>query len=178
MGKRYLFVALAFIITSSAFSIDAIAAEIEGAFGYRFGGTVPVSNIIDRYESVYPPLLESYHVNPLLQNRDLDSYAVTMCKNFHTIVNLSGFKLFDDREEAMVFLEKYKRGLENKYGRFNRPPIDSPADGVYKETLIKNGASVSALVVNKSMNPPQWAFMIMYDNFTLTRQCGVPIRQP
>lgn len=173
MTRRSFFIVLAVTITSLTFSIEAMAAEIEGAFGYKFGGTVPASKLIDRYESVYPPLLESYHVNPLLSNRDLDSYAVTMCRNTHTIVNLSGFKLFDDREEAMVFLEKYKRGLEKKYGQFNRLPMDSQADGVYKESLIKNAASVSVLVVNKSMNPPQWAFMIMYDDIPLTRQCGV-----
>ena len=149
------------------------AAEIEGAFGYRFGDTVLRSNIIDRYENAFPDLLESYHVTPLIQNRGLDTYSVTMCKSFHSITNISGSKLFNSREEAMTVLEKYKQFLENKYGTFNQPTIYDPTDGTYKETLIKNAASVSVLVINKSMDPPQWAFMIMYDNIPLTRQCGV-----
>ncbi|MFA7061900.1 MAG: hypothetical protein WC156_13920 [Pedobacter sp.] len=173
MRRRYLFILLVVIITNLAIPMGLFAAEIEGAFGYRFGDTVLMSNIIDRYESVYPALLESFHVKPLTSNRDLDTYSVTMCKNFHIITNLSGFKLFNSREEAMTFLEKYKRFLENKYGTFNRPPMNDPTDGTYKETLIKNAASVSVLVVNKSSNPPQWAFMIMYDNIPLTRRCGV-----
>jgi len=173
MRRRCLFIILAVIITNSSISTDLLAAEIEGAFGYRFGDTVLKSNIIDRYESSYPALLESYHVKPLISNRDLDTYSVTMCRNFHIINNISGFKLFNSREEAMVFLEKYKQFLENKYGTFNRPPMNDPTDGTYKETLIKNAASVGVLVVNKSMNSPQWAFMIMYDNLNITRRCGV-----
>jgi hypothetical protein len=172
MRKKYLFFILSVII-NIAISIDLFAAEIEGAFGYRFGDTVQTSNIIDRYENSYPALLESYHVNPLTHNRDLDTYSVTMCKRFHIITNISGFKLFNNQEDAMTFLKKYKQFLENKYGTFNRPIMNDPNNGVYKETLIKNAASVSVIVVNKSMNPPQWAFMIMYDNIPLTRRCGV-----
>jgi len=173
MRRRYFLILLAAISINSAISTNLLAVEIEGAFGYRFGDTVLASNIIDRYESAFPALQESYHVTPLVHNRDLDTYSVTMCKYFHTITNISGFKLFDSREEAMTFLEKYNRFLETKYGKFNRKTMNDPTTGTYKETLIKNAASVSVLVVNKSMNPPQWAFMIMYDNIPLTRQCGV-----
>ena len=175
MIRRYLIILSAVISANLAIPGDLLSAEIDGAFGYKFGDTVPMSNIIDRYESVLPALLESYHVKPLIQNRDLDSYSVTIGKNFHFIINLSGFKLFNNREEAMEFLEKYKQFLENKYGSFNRPIINNTNDGTYKETLIKNGSSVSVLVVNKSMNPPQWAFMIMYDNIPLLRRCGVQL---
>jgi len=172
MRKKYLFILLA-VITNIAISLDLLAAEIEGAFGYRFGDTVLMSNIIDGYQSAFPDLLESYHVKPLIHNQDLDTYSVTVCKQFRIITNIAGFKLFNSQEEAMTFLEKYKQFLENKYGTFNRPIMNDQANGFYKETLIKNAASVSVMVVNKFTNPPQWAFMIMYDNIPLTRRCGV-----
>ena len=171
--KFFIYILLLAIFIQSALVTDILAAEIEGAFGYRFGDTVPASNLINRYVGSYPDILEYYHVKPLIRNSDLDTYSVTLCKSFHTITNISGSKLFDSRDEAMIFLEKYKRLLEKKYGEFDRTSMNDQLDDVYRETLIKNSASVSVFVVNKSLDPPQWGFMIMYDNITLTRQCGV-----
>jgi hypothetical protein len=146
--------------------------EIVGAFGYRFGEIPDRSNIISQIVSSYPMLLENYYVSPLIKNRGLDTYSVSLCKRTKRIINLSGFKLFDSRDEAMASLEKYKLALENKYGTFNRPTYREA--NFYKDTLIKHPSSVSVIVFNNSMNPPKWGFMIMYDNFVLARQCGVP----
>jgi len=167
-----MFIIEVFVLTILFTSYALSAEEIVGAFGYSFGGTPDRSNIIAEIESSYPRLLESYRINPLIQNRDLDTYSVTLCKRTKKITNLSGFKIFDNREEAMEFLDKYKRGLTEKYGPFNRPTYRQ--GDIYKDTLIKHPSSVSVIVANQSMNPPKWAFMIMYDNYVLTRQCGVP----
>lgn len=166
------FIIAAFILTTIAANYAQSAEEIVGAFGYRFGDIPDRSNIIAEIGSSYPMLLESYNVHPLIKNLNLDTYSVTLCRQTKIITNISGFKLFDSRDEAMLFLEKYKQGLVKKYGPINRPTYLK--GDFYKDTLIKHPSSVSIIVANKSMNPPQWAFMIMYDNYIFARQCGVP----
>lgn len=171
MKTRLIWLFTVLIVVLPATSL--MANDVTGAFGYKFGEYLQKEDTLQRITSASPELLASYRIKPKVKNRDLDTYSATICLQSGIITNLSGFKLFDTRDEAMAFMDKYKRFLESKYGAFTPITTDIPDENFYMQKFVKNGSSVSVIVSNKP-DSRQIAFMVMYDSMPLTMQCRAP----
>jgi len=93
-------------------SIQASTAQIEGAFGIRFGDAPDVDY---QQGQVYTKLGTLYFVDPPTKNEHFDEYAVLVTKTTNQI-----YSIYAEKEqhvkECATELTKVKVSLEKRYG--------------------------------------------------------------
>ena len=138
--------------------------EIPGAFGYAFGTPLNRSMIVEQMVSENPLIFDEYLVKPIKRSREFDIYSVTTCKYTGIICCIRGFTNFNNKYDAIKYLEAVRPIIQNKYG-----PLVVRYGGYNYEEYTGNASTRISLIVLSDQTG--WTFMIKYSNEILKHRC-------
>lgn len=140
---------------------------ITGGFGYKFGDILDKSMILER-SLTNNPFAEGYMVKPIINNKDFDYYSVEICMRTKRIYSIAGFKIYNNKAEAMENLYAARSIIEEKYGA-----LIKVADtlNIYAENVQYGPFQIKMMVTSANFTPPKCGFIIIYESEEHKRGC-------